>query len=82
MATYIILRDEYHDYGENTAYTLINTEAEENFVSQRWIAERGFHTFNEIKNVYIINNHTITIYGKYQIKIKVTNEKGEIRKLI
>jgi hypothetical protein len=35
MTTYIILRGEYHDHGKNTVYILINTEIEENFVSQR-----------------------------------------------
>jgi hypothetical protein len=65
IATYIILRGECHDYEENTVYTLINIGIEENFVSQRWIIERGLHTSDEIKNAYIINNYTITIYGKY-----------------
>jgi hypothetical protein len=35
ITTYIILRGECHDHRENTAYILINIEAEENFVSQR-----------------------------------------------
>jgi hypothetical protein len=64
IATYIILRSECHDYGENTAYILIDIGAEENFVSQRWIAERGLYTSDEIKNAYIINNYTI-IYEKH-----------------
>jgi hypothetical protein len=76
------LRGEYHDYGENTAYILINIEIEKNFVSQRWIAEGGLYTSDEIKNAHIINSHTIIIYEKYQIKIRVTNEKSEIRKSI
>jgi hypothetical protein len=82
IVTYITLRGECHDHEKNTVYTLINIETEENFVSQRWIAERGLHTSNKIRSTYIINSHTITIYGKYQIKIRATNEKNEIRKLI
>jgi hypothetical protein len=35
IATYITLRGECHDHRENTAYILMNTEIEENFVSQR-----------------------------------------------
>jgi hypothetical protein len=65
MATYIILRGECHDHRENTIYALMNTETEENFVSQRWIAERGLHTFNEIRSAHIINGYTITIYGRH-----------------
>jgi hypothetical protein len=82
IITYIILRNECHDYGKNIIYILIDIEAEENFVSQRWITERGLYTSDEIKNIYIIDNYTIIIYGKYQIEIKITNEKSEIRKLI
>jgi hypothetical protein len=65
IAMYIILRDEYHDYRENTVYALMNIETEENFMSQRWIAERDLYTSDEIKNINIINDYTITIYGKY-----------------
>jgi hypothetical protein len=62
ITTYIILRDECHDHRKNTIYILINTEIEENFVSQRWITERGLHRSDEIRNTYIINSHTIIIY--------------------
>jgi hypothetical protein len=82
IITYIILRSKCHDYEKNTAYTLMDIEIEENFVSQRWIIERGFHTSDEIRNTYIINSYTIIIYGKHQIKIKITDEKDEFRKLI
>jgi hypothetical protein len=61
----LILRDEYHDHEKNTIYILINIEAEEDFVSQRWIVERGLYTFDEIRSAYVINNYTITIYGRY-----------------
>jgi hypothetical protein len=81
IITYIILRSEYHDYRKNTVYILINIGAEENFVSQRWIAERGLYTSNEIRNTYIINNYTIIIYGKYQIKIRITNLKKRNSKI-
>jgi hypothetical protein len=64
MIIYITLRDECHDHGKNIAYILTNIKTEENFVSQRWIIERGFHASDEIRNIYIINNHTITIYGR------------------
>jgi hypothetical protein len=62
---YIILRSECHDYRKNIAYILINIGIEENFVLQHWIIERDLYTSDEIKNAYIINSHTITIYGKY-----------------
>jgi hypothetical protein len=77
MIMYIILRDEYYDHRENTVYALIDIETEENFVSQCWIIERDFYTSDEIRNIYIINNYTVIIYGRYQIEIRITNEKNE-----
>jgi hypothetical protein len=65
MITYIILRGECHNYGKNIVYILMDIEIEENFVSQRWIIERGFYASDEIRSVYIIDNHTIIIYGRY-----------------
>jgi hypothetical protein len=65
IITYIILRGECHDHKKNIAYVLINTKIEKNFVSQRWIAERGLHASDKIRNTYIIDNYTIIIYGKY-----------------
>jgi hypothetical protein len=35
IITYIILRGESHDHGENIIYALMDIRAEENFVSQR-----------------------------------------------
>ncbi len=58
------------------AHCLIDSEIEQNFISQSWVKEHKLSKNHAIlKQIQMINNHQIFCYNMHQIDIKLIDHK-------
>jgi transposase InsO family protein len=79
MTTSISVCPLCHPHSPRTVNALIDSGAEENFISQSLVVEMGMHAQRDSLGVHTIDGHTVRVYGRHTSRITAVDSHGVSR---